>query len=72
MNNDGKNGKNAGDGGHSSTDSPDSNSSHSSHPPGPIIPPRGHYQTLLSFQKAEVVYDLPGHCTLPNFFSNSR
>ena len=29
--------------------------SHSSHP---IIPPRGDYQTLLSFQKAEVVYDI--------------
>jgi four helix bundle suffix protein len=24
----------------------------------PIIPPRGDYQTLLSFQKAEVIYDL--------------
>ncbi len=24
----------------------------------PIIPPRGDYQTLLSFQKAEVVYDV--------------
>lgn len=23
----------------------------------PIIPPRGDYQTLLSYQKAEVVYD---------------
>jgi four helix bundle suffix protein len=30
-------------------------SSHDSHP---IIPPRGDYQTLLSFHKAEVVYDL--------------
>ena len=26
--------------------------------PHPILPPRGDYQTLLSFQKAEVVYDL--------------
>src|SRR5262245_62764690 len=26
-------------------------------PPG-FIPPHGHYQTLLSYQKAEVVYDL--------------
>ena len=49
MKNDGKNGKNASDGKHPSPDS------HSSHP---IIPPRGDYQTLLSFQKAEVVYDL--------------
>ena len=32
--------------------SPDSHSSH------PIIPPRGDYQTLHSFQKAEVVYDI--------------
>ena len=29
--------------------------SHSFHP---IIPPRGDYQTLLSYQKAEVIYDL--------------
>ena len=34
------------------TPSPDSHSSH------PIIPPRGDYQTLHSFHKAEVVYDL--------------
>ena len=33
----------------------DSNTSHDSHP---ILPPRGDYQTLLSFQKAEVVYDI--------------
>jgi hypothetical protein len=26
--------------------------------PRPILPPRGDYQTLLSFQKAEVVYDI--------------
>jgi four helix bundle suffix protein len=32
--------------------------SHTSHPSHPIIPPRGDYQTLLSFQKAEVVYDI--------------
>ncbi len=32
-----------------------SNDSHDSHP---IIPPRGDYQTLLSYQKAEVVYDI--------------
>ena len=37
-----------------------SHSSHNSHPVDahPILPPRGDYQTLLSFQKAEVVYDL--------------
>jgi len=31
---------------------------HSSHDSHPILPPRGDYQTLLSFQKAEVVYDI--------------
>jgi hypothetical protein len=38
-----------------------SHSSHSSHPsqnPDRLLPPRGDYQTLLSFKKAEVVYDL--------------
>ena len=33
-------------------------SSHLSHPTPSAIPPRGNYHTLLSFQKAEVVYDL--------------
>jgi four helix bundle suffix protein len=32
--------------------------SHPSHPEHPILPPRGDYQTLHSFHKAEVVYDL--------------
>jgi four helix bundle suffix protein len=32
--------------------------SHTSHDSHPILPPRGDYQTLLSFQKAEVVYDI--------------
>jgi len=40
--------------------------SHASHTPSPsptpdperIIPPRGDYQTLLSYQKAEVIYDI--------------
>ena len=35
-----------------------SHHSHSSHEQRPIIPPRGDYQTLLSYQKAEVVYDI--------------
>jgi hypothetical protein len=38
-----------------------SHPSHSSHPsqnPDRLLPPRGDYQTLLSFKKAEVVYDL--------------
>jgi four helix bundle suffix protein len=46
MRENGKNGKHAHDGKHSS---------HDSHP---ILPPRGDYQTLHSFHKAEVVYDL--------------
>ncbi len=43
---------------------PNSHNSHSSQPQAPssdarpIIPPRGDYQTLLSFQKAEVIYDI--------------
>ena len=32
--------------------------SHHSHNSHPIIPPRGDYQTLLSFQKAEVIYNI--------------
>ena len=46
---DGKNGKHG---------SHDSYSSHHSHEPERVLPPRGDYQTLLSFQKAEVVYDI--------------
>jgi four helix bundle suffix protein len=49
MKNHGNNAKNASDGKHPPSDS------HSSHP---ILPPRGDYQTLHSFQKAEVVYDI--------------
>jgi len=49
MKKDGRNENNESDGKHDSRASP------SSHP---IIPPRGDYQTLLSFQKAEVIYDL--------------
>lgn len=45
-------GKNAGQ---RAKSSPDSHPSQSLHP---ILPPRGDYQTLLSFQKAEVVYDI--------------
>lgn len=32
--------------------------SHMSHSSHPLLPPRGDYKTLLSFQKAEVVYDI--------------
>ena len=49
MKNDGKNAKNTSAG---KNPSPDSHDSH------PIIPPRGDYQTLHSFQKAQVVYDI--------------
>jgi len=52
MKNDGKNPKKGTPGDHPS---PESHSSHEEHP---IIPPRGDYQTLHSFHKAEVVYDL--------------
>jgi len=38
--------------------SQEEDTSHSSHSSHPILPPRGDYQTLLSFQKAEVVYDI--------------
>ncbi len=34
------------------------NLSHSSPNSRPIIPPRGDYQTLLSYQKAETIYDI--------------
>ena len=54
---------NGNDGKHGSNESHDSHSSHKSHQPPPpdanrVLPPRGDYQTLLSFQKAEVVYDI--------------
>jgi len=50
----GSDGKKGSDGRHTS------HSSHESHQPiqRPIIQSRGDYQTLLSFQKAEVVYDI--------------
>ena len=32
--------------------------SHTSHDSHPVLPPRGDYRTLLSFQKAEVIYDI--------------
>lgn len=28
------------------------------HPAHPILPPKGHYQSLLTYQKAEVIYDI--------------
>ncbi len=53
MNENPRDGKNRNDGNH---DSSNSSNSHSS--PEPLLPPRGDYQTLLSFQKAEVAYDI--------------
>jgi hypothetical protein len=35
-----------------------SRSSNTSQPEERLLPPRGDYQTLLSFQKAEVIYDI--------------
>ena len=55
MKRDGNNAKNESEG------NPPSNPSHpfhSSHDPDRLPPPRGDYQTLLSFKKAEVVYDI--------------
>jgi four helix bundle suffix protein len=37
---------------------PHSHSSHTSQSDERLLPPRGDYQTLLSFQKAEVIYDI--------------
>jgi four helix bundle suffix protein len=55
MKNDGKNRKNASDG---KNPSHASHPSHPSHEPERILAPRGDYQTLLSFQKAEIAYDI--------------
>ncbi len=51
MNENSRNGKNRND------ENNDSRGSHPSPQRERILPPRGDYQTLLSFQKAEVVYD---------------
>ena len=56
MPSDGRNEKNRKDGNHSSHPFPTSHPSHSD-PEERLLPPRGDYQTLLSFQKAEIVYD---------------
>lgn len=52
---DGRNGR---DENHDSHPSQPSHPSHPGDPPERVAPPRGDYRTLLSFQKAEVVYDL--------------
>lgn len=53
-NSNGKNVRNANNAQHSS---PNSHSSHPKESNPRVAPPRGDYSTLLSFQKAEVVYD---------------
>jgi len=54
----GNDGKHGNDGSNEKHTSHSSHISHSSHPPARLLPPRGDYRTLLSFQKAEVVYDI--------------
>lgn len=64
--NDGKHGKNERNGtpsnssheSHQSHDSHDSPSSHGSHSSQPLLPRRGDYRTLLSYQKSEVIYEI--------------
>jgi four helix bundle suffix protein len=51
-------GNNAKDGNEASIPSHFPHPSHPSHDPDRLLPPRGDYQTLLSFKKAEVVYDI--------------
>jgi four helix bundle suffix protein len=55
MREDEKNGRNGKNGRHSSHDS------QNSHDEERLIPPRGDYRTLISFQKAEVIYDITFH-----------
>jgi four helix bundle suffix protein len=43
---------------HGKNPSHDSHDSQSSHPLEQLLPQRGDYRTLLSFQKAEIIYDL--------------
>jgi len=50
--------QNGNDGNDGKYSSQTSHSSHASHDPERLLPPRGDYKTLLSFQKAEVVYDI--------------
>jgi len=53
-----KDGKNANNESNEKGPSHGSHASHSSHDPDRLLPPCGDYQTLLSFQKAEIVYDI--------------
>ena len=57
MQGNGKYGKNEKNGSHSSHTSHSSHNSHSAPSPAArLLPPRGDYHKLLSFQKAEIVY----------------
>jgi four helix bundle suffix protein len=59
MNSNGNNRKDENDGKRSSSSFQKSRSSHKSHAdPERLLPPRGDYRTLLSFQKAELIYDI--------------
>src|SRR5438270_9740237 len=53
-----KNGNNVNYGSSEKRSAHASHASHHSHDPERLLPPRGNYQTLLSFQKAELVYDI--------------
>lgn len=46
--------------------------SHDSHSSRPVIPPRGDYQTLHSFHKAEVVYDITFRFAHQHFANGDR
>lgn len=46
------------DGSHETRSSHAPHPSHSSEEGERVLPPRGDYRTLLSFQKAEVIYDV--------------
>lgn len=55
-------GSHGNDGKHGRDASHSSHNSHSSHTPKPeperVLPPRGDFRTLLSYQKSEVIYDI--------------
>jgi len=58
MKKDKSNGKNGNDGSYRKHTSHSSHNSHNSQNADRLLQPRGDYQTLLSFQKAEIVYDI--------------
>jgi four helix bundle suffix protein len=58
MKKDKSNGKNGNDGSYRKHTSHSSHNSHNSQNPDRLLQPRGDYQTLLSFQKEEIIYDI--------------